>query len=103
MESQKRHYESESEEEIDISPETPLISGADPINKLSDEVLLKIFSYLSTDDIIKTISSVSERFHRLSEDSTLLNEINFTKERWFDESYVKALKNSKKNVVFQTK
>ena len=66
MESQKRHYESESEEEIDISPETPLISGADPINKLSDEVLLKIFSYVSSNDIIKSISLVSERFHRLS-------------------------------------
>ena len=75
MESRKRHYESKSEEEVDMSPETPLISGADPINKLPDEVLLKIFCYLSSKDIIMTISLVSERFHRLSQDSKLLTEI----------------------------
>ena len=76
MESRKRHYESESEEEeADMSPETPLISGADPINELPDEVLLKIFCYLSSKDIIMTILLVSERFHRLSQDSKLLTEI----------------------------
>ena len=86
MESRKRPYESESDEDdTDISPETPLISGADPINKLPDEVLLKIFSYQSTDDIIKPISLVSERFHRLSQDSTLLKEIYITERNECDE------------------
>ena len=96
MESREGHYESESkEEEVDLSPEIPLISGADSINKLSDEVLLKIFSYVSSNDIIDSISLVSERFHRLSEDSILLKEIYFTNGKRCDKSYIKALRFSK--------
>ena len=81
-----------------VSPKDPLPSGVDVINTLPDEVLLKIFGYLDSEDILWKISKVSLRFERLSKDPTLLQEIVFNAgdEDLVDfESKVDALKRSK--------
>ena len=60
-----------------ISPNVPLPSGADVINKLPNEILLKIFGYLKTKFILKNISKVSQRFKMLSNEPTLLRKLEF--------------------------
>ena len=46
---------------------------------LPDEVLLKIFSYLSTYDILRRIPLTCKRFHKLSRDFTLIKDLYLTK------------------------
>ena len=55
-----------------VSPDFPLASGADEINKLPNEILLKIFGYLNSNFVVKNISEVSQRFEMLSKDPNLL-------------------------------
>ena len=45
------------------------------IEKFPDEILLKIFRYLSTYDILRNVAPVCHRFYDISQDSTLLQEI----------------------------
>ena len=74
-----------------VSPNDPLPSGADVINKLPNEVLLNIFGYLDSKDIVKNISGVSQRFEALTKNPTLLNKIVFNEEDCSDESMIDAL------------
>ena len=39
------------------------------IPKLPNEIWLEIMSYLSTYDVLRNVAQVSERFHKLSQDS----------------------------------
>ena len=43
--------------------------------KLSDEILLKIFDFLSTYDILTRIALVCKQFYRLSKDASLIKEV----------------------------
>ena len=45
------------------------------LNKLPDEILLKIFGYLSTYDILRNVAQVSKKFKKLSEDPFLIRKI----------------------------
>ena len=83
-----------------VSPNDPLPSGVDVINTLPDEVLLKIFGYLDSEDIVWNISKVSQRFETLSKDSTLLRKIVFKQKDLVDKSMVDALKRSKNLIEF---
>ena len=78
-----------------ISPNDPLPSGEDVINKLPNEVLLKIFGYLNSKFIVKNISKVSQRFEELSKEPTLLRKIVFYEDDCSNESMVQALERSK--------
>ena len=78
-----------------VSPNDPLPSGADVINKLPNEILLRILGYLDSYDIVRNISGVSQRFETLSKDPTLLRALVFSKEDCLDESMIDALKHSK--------
>ena len=60
-----------------------------------DEVLLKIFGYLNSEDIVKKISKVSQRFEILSKDQSLLKKMVFWNQDCKDESMLDALKRSK--------
>ena len=77
----KRSYESdESEDEEPLSKRCLVCqkffhTGFDLINQLSDEVLVKIFGYCSSNDLFARIALVNKRFERLSKDRTLLKEI----------------------------
>ena len=42
-----------------------------------DEIYLRIFSYLSTNDILENIALVCHEFYRLSKDSQIIKEIKF--------------------------
>ena len=44
---------------------------------LPDEVYLKIFSYLCTNDILENVARVCQEFYRLSKDTQLIKEIRF--------------------------
>ena len=44
---------------------------------LPDEIYLKIFSYLSTNDILENVARVCQEFYRLSKDTQLIKEIQF--------------------------
>ena len=45
------------------------------LNKLPDEILLKIFGYLSTYDILRNVAQVCKKFKKLSEDPFLIRKI----------------------------
>ena len=45
------------------------------LNNLPEEILLQIFGYLSTYEIFKNIALVCKKFHRLSQDEFLIQEI----------------------------
>ena len=77
------------------NPKIPLPSGADVINKLPNEVLLKIFEYLDSRFIVKKISKVCQRFKGLSKTQSLLKRMVFCKKDCSDEAMVDALEHSK--------
>ena len=55
-------------------------SGAEMIKTklpFPDEIYLKIFSYLSTNDILENVARVCQEFYRLSKDAQLIKEIEF--------------------------
>ncbi|KAB5559914.1 F-box domain-containing protein [Coniochaeta sp. 2T2.1] len=53
-------------------PQTPVPSKrADRLTPLSDELLLRILSFLSADALLFSVSPLSHRFHRLASDSQL--------------------------------
>ena len=65
--------------------------------KLSDEVLLKIFGYLSTYDVLRNIARVSTKFKRLSEDPFLIRKIEMHERQWTKDQIrgcLNVLKNS---------
>ena len=78
-----------------MSPNIPLPSGADVINKLPNEVLLMIFGHLDSKFIVQNISKVSQRFETLSKDSTLIRKMEFRLTDRSDKSMVDTLKRSK--------
>ena len=45
------------------------------VTDLPDEVLLNVFGYLSTHEVLKHIALVCKHFQRLSKDSSLIKEI----------------------------
>ena len=65
----------ESKTARSVSPKDPLPSGVDVINTLPNEVLLKIFGYLDSEDSLRNVSKVSQRFEILSKDSSLIRKI----------------------------
>ena len=46
-----------------------------PLQDLPDELLLKIFGFLSTHDILQNIALVCRNFYRLSQDCCLIKEL----------------------------
>ena len=42
---------------------------------LPDEILLKIFSYLKTFEVLNSVALVSKHFHRLSKDPSIITQI----------------------------
>ena len=66
-------------ESCDLQNVPEIVSEVDLINRLSDEVILKILSFASTNDIFNNVNLVCKRFERLSKDPTLLKEINLTR------------------------
>ena len=47
------------------------------MEELPDEILLKIMGYLSNKDVLKNVTLVSKRFHRLSKDPHIIKKIEF--------------------------
>ena len=78
----------------------------DLLSRLPNEIFLKIMEYLSTSDILKRMAPVSKRFYQLSQDETIIKQIEFMTIvglRWSDErkekyynDFFKVLKNSQK-------
>ena len=63
-----------SEDTIEVEDlENPKISVK--ITDLPDEVLLTIFRYLPTYDVLRNVAVVCKHFRRLSKDSSLIQEI----------------------------
>ena len=72
----KRNFDGISVEPCnDTKPKAQCIGS---ITKLPDEVLLKIFGFLSTFDILRNVALVCKDFNRISKDSQLIKEISLT-------------------------
>jgi hypothetical protein len=60
------------------------------LDKLPDEILLKIFSYLSTDDLVLSARNVCTRWRAVSEDD----------EMWFSLTYCPNTNDSREQIIF---
>ena len=47
------------------------------LTELPDEILLRIFSHLTTSEIFKKVALVCSQFHRISKDPSVIKEIYF--------------------------
>jgi len=47
------------------------------LNELPDEIILRIYSYLTTSEILNTMALVCNQFHRISKDPSVIKEIYF--------------------------
>ena len=53
------------------------------ITELPNEILLEIFGYLSTKDILRNVARVSKKFHKLTQDQFLFRKIEVNTRFWY--------------------
>ena len=53
------------------------------ITELPNEILLEIFGYLSTKDILRNVAQVSTKFHKLTQDQFLIRKIEVNTRFWY--------------------